>query len=842
HGVLALPSLLLPRLDGCDLERLSTLMTYGDRPRSFRRPAHERPRTPSLRFLPATMVSACAGPALFEPFESSSGGWRLVPLPGPYPVPLLLSASDDLADDRQAARLHLLVDGSAVEQSLPTHAARFARHPDLYAALAHHRLVDTGCTVVRRDSDLHCEDPGDPVDAGPWRPAIGAAERFFASQAEVAEVACVVRRSDSAACLTAYVRVAAGLDRSEVEAELRRRLRQALPHALHPDMIAVFEHLPLDAEGRLAPDRLPLSGRKALLPTPASPGALTDEQSRLTAIWREVLSVPEVGPNDDFFELGGDSILAAVIVSKASTEGLYLRPKDLFEHPTVAALAQVVSHSPQVDSEQGPVTGEVVLGPTAAWFFDKVEVEPSHFNQALLVGLREAPDPALMKETLRALARQHDVLRSRFVRRDGGWHQHYDDESSAVPARWREAECSNCTGRIDHERWLEAIGAAQSGLDIERGPLWALTWLQGPTLAESRLLLVAHHLVIDGISWSILLQDLSDTYLRLKSNAGARLPLKTSSAKAWTEAWRSRLSRDALRVDRDYWQAFPRQVQQARAGGSRIALMQCDLARARRAAPAEGSCVITLDRALTEAFRTAAHGAYRTDANDLLVAALHAGFHAWAGASTLLLDLEGHGRDPLDDAIDLSRSIGWFTSIYPVLLQAPSIDRPDALIKYVKQRLHEVPNKGAGYGVLLYMDNGGNGETRTALSTLPDSPVLFTYLGQLDQLVGNDGLYAGTLEPAPGIRSARQRLTHLVDLCAYIASGHLTLECRFEGGAAVDDSMGCLMQHIEQALIGLIRHCCDDGAGGLTPSDVPEIDLDQDTLDALLEEVAALEA
>ncbi|HJV64064.1 MAG TPA: condensation domain-containing protein [Albitalea sp.] len=833
---LALPALLSWRAASASFASLRTLMAYGEHAHPVEQLARSAMAPGALRFLPVFCLASWVGPLAFGPSE---GGWRLQPLAGPYPVALALGPMRDLADERQCGRLHLLTDRSPGLENGHELVTRFHEHGDLANALMHHRLVDTPLVVTARGDELRCASPT-------WRVAghraapfdLGPVESLLAAQPQVHEVVCLLQFQEEAACLTACVVLDAAAETDDdTEAALRRALKRALPDAMHPDVFAVLERLPLADDGGLDASRLPPPRPRAL----ASRAAAGDIERRLAAIWCEVLSRPAVGADDDFFQLGGDSILAAVIVSKAGAEGLYLQPKDVFEHPTIAALARVVSETPQIEAEQGEVSGEALPGPAAAWFFDKIDIDRSHFNQALMLALREAPDDALMRESLRLLAQHHDVLRSRFSRSDGGWRQRFGAAEAAASVDWDMVSCVDADGQTSVDRWHQAIESAQRGLDIEQGPLCRVRWLAGATLADSRLLVVVHHLLIDGVSWSLLLQDLADIYLRLRSGAAARLPLKTSSAKAWVEQWSARLGSEAMAGERAHWQAFAARLRATLADGSSLALMRHGATAALPAGGGDGpgSCAITLDADLTEAFRTRAHQAYGTDANDLLLAALYAGFHAWSGSQALLLDLEGHGREALADTVDLGRSIGWFTSIYPVLLQAGAVDDPAQLIKQVKQGLREVPAKGAGFGALRYLADADD-PTRQVLAALPPSPVLFTYLGQLDQMVGASGLYAGTVEPAPGIRSPRQRRTHLLDVCAYVSQGRLTIECGFDGAAAVEDSIGCLMQRIEEALIALLRHCCSDGAGGLTPSDVPDIDIDQDGLDALLDEVAAL--
>lgn len=829
-GVTALlvPVLLLPRLAGSDLQRLDAVLAYGEHPQAVASFAR-RPGDSLVRFMPQFCLDAWAGPLAFVPDQAA---WRLLVSAC---EPVVLGPHGDLADEHQCGRLHLLAPGSLPSTGAAGQDEHVPRPRDLAEACRSHgrshALTATPLAATRRPGGaLLCNDPCGrriehrvaPFETGPLEAAI-------ARQPEVRQVACELHESLHGPVLVAYVELHEA--QALPGAELRRRLMANLPEYMLPQGVVTLAHLPLQSDGRLNRPRLP--------PPPAQAGSrrsapATEVERKLAAIWCEVLALPAVGMEDDFFELGGDSILAAVIVSKASLEGLYLRPKDVFANTTIAGLAQAVTAAPETLADQGPVTGTVMPGPASAWFFDRVDIDRSHFNQALLLQLRQVPDAALMDETLRQLARQHDVLRSRFAPDGARWLQVFDDGEAAP--RFATVACVAADGSTSAARWDDAIAAAQGSLDIERGPLWTVRWLSAATPADCRLLVVVHHLLIDGVSWSILLQDLSDTYLRLQSNAAARLPLKTTSYKAWVEQLAAHAGSHAMEAERAFWDGWARQARQAWGEGPALPLKD-----GAGGAPAPQSRRIALDAGLSAALRADAHAAYGTDANDLLLAAVHAGFSAWSGSRALLVDVEGHGRDPFSTAVDLGRSIGWFTSIYPVLLEAPAPAAAalPALIKHVKQCLREVPRKGAGFGVLRYLDGpAGHG----TLAALPRAPVLFTYLGQLDQMVGTSGLYTGTAEPAPGSRSARQPRTHPIDLCAYVSAGQMTIECGFDAARLPEAEADALLQQVQLALAGLIRHCCSAGAGGLTPSDVPAIDIDQAGLDQLLDEVAALDA
>ena len=804
---LLLPALLTPLL----AQALRALPADHPLPRLLAQGEHAEPvlRWPaaSPRFMRHAPDPAAARPWVFE---AAAQGWRWLPLAG-CGAPRLRSAAGEppalrqwaWADDGPAPALRLRRLGSALQ------------------------CTDPGGRQLLRD--------GQRLDAGP-------VERCLMQQAGVALALLADCPTPEGPVATAYVLRQAGpavLDDATLTRQLQDRLRAELPERQWPQGLVLLEQLPLDAALRPDLARLPAPDLQA--GGRAAEGAV---EAQLAALWCEVLGLESVTVDDDFFQLGGDSILAAVIVSKAGQQGLYLRPKDLFEHSSIARLARVVSSTPGIEVDQGPVSGEFPLGPAAHWMFDKVDQDLAHFNQALLLELNEVPDPALMQQALQQLARHHDGLRSRFEQRDGAWVQCVAADDGPAPD-FAVIDCRAPSGQTSLPRWREAIEQAQTGLDLARGPLWRLRWLQGGSLQQSRLLVVLHHLLVDGVSWNILLQDLGQLYTQLKAGSAAPLPLKTSSVRDFAQAWQGRLAAtqdSALAAERAHWQQFSTQLQARMAEGQeRPALMRHALKpRApRHAEEAHGCCQVRLSAAQTAAFRGPAHQAYGTDANDLLVAALLAGFQHWAGCQSLLLDLEGHGREALGEQLDLSRSIGWFTSIYPVLVEGADISDPGRLIKTVKQRLREVPAKGDSFGALRYLAPAED-PLRQALEAMPPSPVLFTYLGVVEQMVGSSALFTGRAEPAAGIRSPRQARTHLLDVCAYISQGQLVLECAFTGASAVEETMGCLMTDMAQALGTLLTHCESAEAGGLTPSDVPAIDISQDGLDELLQELDGL--
>lgn len=833
-------ALVLPALRAADLPAeapasLQTVLLVGEHPHAVRQLLAAQPRV-RVGFLPQALVDGFIPPVAFRP---EGDGWRLQAAPAAYPKALALGPFLDLADERQHARLALLAEprrGAAAADASGL-GARFHGHGDLSSAFVHHTLVETGLTaVLQPDGSLRCPDPSGRVASHRFAPfALGPVEAVLAAHPQVRQLACLVRPGDSGPRLQAFVQPRGGLagfDAEVLEAELRDRLQQALPEDQHPQDLVFVASLPLDRCGALDAGRLPPPSSRPMASraAPANP-----VEARLAEIWREVLGLPSVGMQDNFFELGGDSILAAVIVSRAQLDGLYLEPKAVFEHPSIAALARAVSDSPLIRVEQGAVTGEAAPGPAAAWFFESVQQDLSHFNLSLLLQLADAPEPARLDEALRRLAEQHDVLRSRFVRGPQGWRQLYGaaDAGRLVP-RLSVRHCSPGSAA-----WQEAIAAEQAGLDIEQGPLWRICWLQAATQADSRLLLVAHHLLMDRISGTLLLQDLGRLYAGLlQAGAAPRLPLKTTSYKTWVEQLAEQARGDEMAADRRYWQAVCAKVAEAADAGPGFGL----LPRRRRGGPlsavsaveAGGPSQVALSPAATAAF-LAGQQAHASDADDLLLAALQRAVQAWSGTSALWIEVEGHGRHAAPGT-DTSRTIGWFSAIYPLLLEAPAGESLAAAIARIHRQRHEVPRQGSGYGALRYL---ADTPVAAALRGLPRPGLLFTYLGALEQMVAADGWFTGQAEPAPAMRSARQAPTHGLDLSVYQQGGRLVLECRFDAALYT-------RPEVDELLAGLAGQLAEleppaDGAGP-APAALQALEMAPDELARLLEEVQALDA
>ena len=538
-------------------------------------------------------------------------------------------------------------------------------------------------------------------------------------------------------------------------------------------------------------------------------------EQQLSRVFCEVLQLPEVSIDDNFFELGGDSIISIQVVSRARELGIGLRPKDLFQHQTVrklAAVAQALGAATAVEA----ASGEHRLTPIQQSFFARALPEPDHFNQSVLLASRAPLDSRALEKALACIVAQHEVLRSAFRRSDDGYRQHIQpagDQRLLVTAHI--ADRAELGARCD---------AAQRSLSVGRGELLRALHLRAAD-GGSWLLLVVHHLVIDGVSWRVLLDDLQRAYVAIMAGDAPRLPARTTPFGAWAERLHDYAHSPVLAREHAYWLQTGARVQPLLAAGG----LNATVAELQRVA-------VRLSRAETERLVKQSAAAYRTQVHELLIAALARALAETFGQREISLWLEGHGREDVFDGVDLSRTLGWFTSEFPVVL-APEADVSRS-IKAIKEQLRAVPQHGFGYGVLAEL---GPAALRQQLKAAPKPSVAFNYLGQFDATFGEDALFRVADESSGAELAESTPLAHALEINGQIYAGELSLWINYSARVCATETVQRLAASFERELQLIIEHCSRPDAGGVTPSDFPLARLDQAELDALVSETGVPE-
>ncbi|PAU75282.1 non-ribosomal peptide synthetase [Halomonas salipaludis] len=636
-------------------------------------------------------------------------------------------------------------------------------------------------------------------------------------QSGVLEAEVIARESEEGrAQLYAYVVMAAGSDLDD--AALLAQLGDRVPDYMVPSAMVRLDALPLTANGKLdrkaLPEPVQADGGKAF----EAPQGEAEEA--LAAVWAEVIGCEQVGRNDNFFELGGDSILSLQIVARSRKRGYKVTPKQLMEGQTVAAVAAMATPLSTAAPKQATAPDKVApfaLLPVQRWFFEQNFAESHHWNQSLMLEAASDLDAARLRRAIEAVVDHHGALRLRFERIGDSWQQAYGKLADDL------FEHLDLSDHADPAQAItQAADAAQRSLSLER-PFRAI-WMELGGERSGRLLLVAHHLVVDGVSWRVILDDLQAAYTQLSSGNAIDLPPATTSLDEWARALADYATSEALAEQRPYWEGLvkaPEPSLPARnSQGSNSVADTASLA---------GS--LSIDA--TTQLLGPVHKAYRTQVDDLLLTALSSALCQWAGRDSVLIELEGHGREDLFDGIDLSRSVGWFTSLYPVRL-TPGSTEPGSSLKAIKEQLRQVPDKGLGYGVLRYL------KEEPALVGGAYPQVTFNYLGQFDRSLQGDGAWRLAKESAGQPRAAQSERRTWIEVVAWVQEGQLRFHWHYSREIHSEAEIHALRASFQVQLEALIEHCAS-GVRGVTPSDFPLAGLSQEQLDGLRLDAANVE-
>ena len=654
-----------------------------------------------------------------------------------------------------------------------------------------------------------------------FRIELGEIEATLAEHPAIRETVVIVRDDGPAGKhLVGYI-----VTNQDMELDtnlLKNFLTNKLPDYMVPATFVFLDELPLSPNGKVdrkalpAPEQKPELKRDYVAPQ-------TQNEKILAEIWCGLLNVEKISINDNFFELGGDSILGIQVISRATQAELTLTAAQLFEHQTVAQLAAVAKTAKLTLAEQDLVIGPVLLTPVQQWYFAADLPAPDHFNQSILFEVRKHLNSKLLKSAIQHLMEHHDALRMRFHRVENTWLQtnagleehsifsHVDVSSYPTPEQATAIETT--------------AAQLQTSLDIQSGPLLRIALITPGSDQPDRLLLIIHHLVVDGVSWRILLEDLQTVYQQLQSGKPVILPQKTTSFKEWAERLQNYAQSDHVREELKYWQTNTLKP---------VARIPVDTPGGANTMGTSRSITVSLTVEETQALLQKAPEAYHTQVNDLLLTALTQTLSTWAGTQEIQVDLEGHGREPVFDDLDISRTVGWFTTIFPVRLNLSGSTETGSVIKAIKEQLRAVPQKGMNYGVLRYLTN--DPRLRAELCSLTQSEILFNYLGQFDQVLPEGSLLCLAQEGHGPDHNETESRRYLFDINSSVIEGQLAISWTYSTELHQHETVENLAKGFADAVRSLVTHCLSSEAGGYTPSDFSDIDLDQSDLDNLLKE------
>ncbi len=599
--------------------------------------------------------------------------------------------------------------------------------------------------------------------------------------------------------------------------ELRLHLKHVLPDYMIPAYYVPLDHIPLTSNNKIDRAALPEPIEASLkLGTDYQPPRNEVEQ-QIANVWQSVLGQKRIGIHDNYFALGGDSIKAIQVVSRLYENNLKLEIRHLFKHQTIADLAQDVVVLERM-SDQGVVAGPVPLTAVQSWFFEHHQQGRNHYNQSELLYARKGFDEKALRAVLAKIQEHHDALRMRY--RIDGEMIIQENAGLEIPLDFEVIDLRKVEGGIIQ---MEShINEIQASLDLCSGPLMRVVLYQ---LADGdRLLMIMHHLVIDGVSWRILSDDIAQGYRQYTQGEVIRFSPKTDSFQYWSEQIQHYSNTEALLQEKPFWHRIEEAV---------VNNLPRDfdlLSQPENECFAHVQTVtIALSEEETTALLTQSNQAFNTQINDLLLTALARTMTQWHGGPKTSIMLEGHGREPILN-MNTSRTVGWFTSLYPVILELPELDHLGYQIKYIKELLRKIPNKGVGYGILKYITSP---ENKTDLSFAHEPPVRFNYLGQFDGELSDSFRLAE--ESVGDAISPEIPFTCDLDINSIVVRNQLELSISYNRHYYESETIEQIGENFKQQLQAIIHHCTQTKDTGLTPSDIDYDGLSIEELDGILD-------
>lgn len=579
-------------------------------------------------------------------------------------------------------------------------------------------------------------------------------------------------------------------------AEIRAHISKKLPHYMIPTDFVVLDKLPLTSNGKV--------NRKAL-PEPVTTAkdnyeaAQTDKEKLLVDVWSKVLDVENIGTSDNFFAVGGDSIKSIQIISRVRNAGYEVSAKDIFISQTIKQLAPKLGEIVAL-SDQATLTGKGTLSPIQMWYFDRVSVDPHHYNHAVMLNFPDGISRDIVIQIFGKLQEHHDALRTVFFNKGEGMVS--EIKGLDMPVSLKEHDLKK--EQNPEPVILSLANEIQAGIDLSDGPLMKLGLFH--IHDGSRLLIAIHHLVIDGISWRILFEDIEQLHQQFTNKKPLSLPLKTDSFQGWSDHLGEYMKTSDYDKARNYWESL---------SAKEFDRIQRDKPEGENIGHYSTLEVFTLNLGDTRKLLTEVHEAFGTQINDIMLAALFLAFRKTYGLTSIMVDIEGHGREDLGTHVNVSRTVGWFTSIYRILLEGENDDLSD-YIKNIKEAVRQVPNNGLDYLLGKYFDSSGEKADDDPQSK---SQVSFNYLGQFNADTKGKS-FALVDEPVGDMISPKASLLYDWDIVGLVIEDELEVRLRYSSDQYQKKTINAFSVAYKETLEEIIEYCSTYGKAELTPSDL----------------------
>jgi non-ribosomal peptide synthase protein (TIGR01720 family) len=473
------------------------------------------------------------------------------------------------------------------------------------------------------------------------------------------------------------------------------------------------------------------------------------------------------------------------------------------------------------EEEEGEEIGEVEMTPIQHWFFEQNLADSHHWNQSLLLEARVPVSPALLRIAIESILAHHDALRMRYERTESGWRQQIVRLTDSIP--FMAVDLSELLPEKRADVLQSIAPEVQASLNLSEGPVMRVISFHLGAGESSRILIVIHHLVIDAVSWRVILEDLQSAYIQLERNERPVFPAKTTSLRKWSRRLLAHAGSEEVVKEIDHWISKPR---------NDVTPLPVDFEGGLNILANTDIISVALNEEETRSLLEKVPAAYNTQINDALLAALALAFKRWTGQAIVLVDLEGHGREEIFQNLDLSRTVGWFTTRFPVLLDLRDTSTPAEALIRIKEMLRNTPMRGIGYGLLRYLK--GEETIAQKLRDMPQPEISFNYFGQLDQIFSPSSPFGPAVESAGPSRSPRGKRRHLLVINGQVAGSIMQFGWRYATDVHRRETIEALANGYIDALRSLIEHCLSPQAGGYTASDFADFGWSQAELDNII--------
>jgi len=680
----------------------------------------------------------------------------------------------------------------------------------------------------RADNNIeYCGRIDQQVKIRGYRIELGEIEAALLEHVCVSEAVVVVNEELAEKRLVGYVVVDGQIEFDT--SQLKDYLKERLPDYMIPAVIVKLDKLPLTPNGKVDRRAMPAPDTENFgLGNYVAPR--TEVEKIIAGLWAKAFGLERVGINDDFFALGGDSILSIQIANRANNLGVTFTPRQVFRHRTTAALAAALAPTKTLKTDQGIITGAIHLTPVQQWFFEHDLTDPHYWNQAIMLETGERLDAEILDSVLRNLVAHHDALRLRFRRAESGWQQFAMQPNDE---KLLDQYDLSTLQEEDRPATVARISASlQAGLNLTEGRLLRAALIDFGGRKGNLLIVVIHHLAVDVVSWSILLEGIETAYRQISAQQTVQLSARSSSFKDWAQRLSDYAQTQELRRELAFW------TQESR---RKVRPIPTDFPRGDNTEASARKVSVSLSRADTKDVLQEVPKVAGTMINDLLLTALALAYSRWTRSSSLLIDLENHGREELFDDIDLSRTVGWFTCIFPLLLNLEGTNGPREALKAIKKQVRQIPNGGIGYGLLRYLHE--DEQISGQLKALPRAQISFNYVGRFSQSYAESSLFVAAREVAAPSHSPRGIRPYLLEINGGIdTQGQLQMVFTYSEDLHRRSTIERFGERFVRSLMDIVEETLLPNAPRSNPSGFLVGDLSQVELENLMSELGEIEA